>query len=260
MKRTSDKEHWEKLWNKRGVKELYDNSGRILTAVKRLWGENLEGKRILEVGAGTGRDSFDLAALGAEVITLDYAPSSLRIIQEQNKEHVAETIPVGGDAFALPFEDGSFDLVFHQGLLEHFREEEGIIAENARILKPGGYAILDVPQRWHIYTVIKHTMILVGKWFAGWEKEFSLRQMERKARKYGLEPVDFYAEWMYPCLFYRMTREALWKVGIHLPLIPFKIPGLHGIRRGLRNKLKYIRPMAYTGLSVGVVARKPESD
>ncbi len=258
MPRTSDKEHWERLWKKRDVKELYDNSGRILAAVKRLFGDDISGKRILEVGAGSARDSFDLAALGAEVYTLDYAPASLDIIQKQNENLEHPTIPIGGDAFALPFPDNTFDLVFHQGLLEHFREEEGIIAENARVTKPGGYVIVDVPQRWHIYTVIKHTLIAFNKWFAGWEKEFSLRQVERIIRKYGFEPVDFYAEWMYPSLFYRMTREALWKVGIHLPLIPFKIPVLHRLRRGIRNKLKYSRPFAYTGLSVGVIGRKLE--
>ncbi len=258
MARTSDKEHWERLWKKRDVKEMYDNSGRILAAVKRFWGNDLEGKRILEVGAGSGRDSFDLSGLGAEVYTLDYAPSSLKLIQNINAETRAKTIPVGGDAFALPFDDNTFDLVFHQGLIEHFREEEGIIAENARVVKPGGYVIIDVPQTFHIYTVIKKLLIAINKWFAGWEKQFTLGQLEQKAAKYGLESADFYAEWMYPSLFYRMTREALWPLGIHLPLVLFKIPGLHQIRRGLKNKLKYVRPLAYTGISVGLVARKPE--
>ena len=256
MARTSDKEHWEKLWKKRDIKEMYDNSGRILVAVTRLWGEELEGKKILEVGAGSGRDSFDLAALGAEVYTLDYAPSSLQLIKNINETNRAKTIPIGGDAFHLPFADCTFDLVFHQGLIEHFREEEGIIAENARVLKPGGCAIIDVPQTFHIYTVIKHALIALNKWFAGWEKQFTLGQLEKMIVQYDLEPVDFYAEWMSPCLGYRMTREALWPIGIHLPLIPFRIPGLHQIRRGVRNYLKYRRPMAYTGISVGLIGKK----
>jgi len=259
MARTSDKEHWEKLWKKRDIKAMYDNSGRILEAVQRLWGDELDGKRILEVGAGSGRDSFDLAALGAEVYTLDYAPSSLKLIQKINEESRAQTIPIGGDAFALPFADETFDLVFHQGLIEHFREEEGIIAENARVLKPGGYAIIDVPQAFHVYTVIKKSLIAINKWFAGWEKQFTLGQLERKIRKYGLEPTDFYAEWMYPSLAYRMTREALWPVGIHLPLVLFRVPLLHGLRRAIKKAMKHWRPMAYTGISVGLVGRKIEA-
>ena len=39
------------------------------------------GKTILEVGAGTGRDSVALAKSGAEVITLDYSPRSLELIR-----------------------------------------------------------------------------------------------------------------------------------------------------------------------------------
>ncbi len=34
------------------------------------------------------------------------------------------TDPFGGDTFQLPFKDGSFDIIFHQGLLEHFRHEK----------------------------------------------------------------------------------------------------------------------------------------
>ena len=52
-KRTSNKEHWERLWKKRPVKEIYDNSGRVLEAVKR---------RTMETGLPARRVVYDVLA------------------------------------------------------------------------------------------------------------------------------------------------------------------------------------------------------
>ncbi len=258
MARQSERTHWEKFWTqKKDPSQIYDNSGRIPAAVFEVLG-NVKGKRVLEVGAGTGRDSFTLAKAGATVFVLDYADAAIDIVKRLNQQNEAKVIPVQGDAFALPFADNSIDIVFHQGLLEHFRDPEGIVAENFRVLKPGGIAVIDVPQRWHIYTVIKHILIALDAWFAGWETEFSLRQLKKLAQKYGFEVIYYYGDWMYPSLFYRMTRELLWKFGIHLPLYPPKVPVLWRIRRYLREKLRRTWFGAWTGLSVGIVAKKPE--
>lgn len=166
---------------------------------------------------------------------------------------------VGGDAFELPFQDGTFDVVFHQGLLEHFREPQAtnLLKENVRVLKPGGLLLVDVPQRYHIYTVIKHTLILLNAWFAGWEREFSVRELENKLRELGLSPVRSYGEWMYPSLLYRMLREALLKVGVNLPLYPSLYARLTNLRKRLRDAMLEMRVALYTSLSIGVIARKP---
>src|SRR5262249_12124387 len=143
-------------------------------------GRSLQGVRVLEVGAGSGRDSLELVRHGAEVWVVDYTPSALRLIGRQPGGVALRR--ACADAFRLPFADGSFDAVFHQGLLEHFRNPGELLVENARVLAPGGILLVDVPQKWHYYTPLKHALIAMGRWFAGWETEFSIRELRRLVR------------------------------------------------------------------------------
>lgn len=254
----STKTHWEDFWaKKKEVHEVYSNDNRVLRNLVRL--TDLQGKHVLEVGAGTGRDSFGLVERGATVFMLDYAAASLQIIKNIAAEEKIDVSPVGGNAFSLPFPDSTFDIVFHQGLLEHFREKEAmnLLLENVRVLKKGGILLVDVPQRYHVYTIMKHALIAMDKWFAGWEREFSVRELEKLLRSLGVEPFYRYGEWMYPSLAYRVVREAMMKVGVKLPLNPTPIKPLTKIRKKVRESA-WNTPLAlYTSLSCGVVCRKP---
>lgn len=256
--RVSTKSHWENFWSeKKEVHEVYSNDNRVLRNV--LSSIDLRGKRVLEVGAGTGRDSFGMVEHGASVFMLDYSINSLNIIKNIATEEKVEVNPVGGNAFSLPFPDASFDLVFHQGLLEHFRQKEAnnLLKENIRILKSGGLLLVDVPQRYHIYTVMKHILIALDKWFAGWEREFSIPEVDKLLRSFGVVPTYRYGEWMYPSLFYRVMREGFKKIGVTLPLNPTPIKPLTSFRKKVRESIRRTPFVLYTSLSCGIICKKP---
>ncbi len=258
IQKESTKSHWEKFWSeKREVHEVYSNDNRVLRNVLSV--TDLRGKRVLEVGAGTGRDSFGMVEQGASVFMLDYSTNSLNIIKNIATEEKVEVSPVGGNAFSLPFPGGSFDLVFHQGLLEHFREKEAanLLRENVRVLKSGGLLLVDVPQRYHIYTAMKHVLIAMDKWFAGWEREFSIPELDKLLRSFGVVPIYRYGEWMYPSLFYRVTREGLRKLGITLPLNPTPIKPLTILRKKVRESIRTTPVVLHTSLSCGIICKKP---
>jgi ubiquinone/menaquinone biosynthesis C-methylase UbiE len=255
--RQSTKADWDNFWkSKSDVHDVYSNADRVLRNLAAV--TDLKGKCVLEVGAGTGRDSLRLVKSGVEVFLLDYVASSLAIIRTLSKQEGIRAHLVQGNAFSLPFPDLAFDVVFHQGLLEHFRAEEArkLLSENVRVLKGGGYLLVDVPQRYHIYTIIKHILILFGRWFAGWEREFSIRELERVFRDHGLTLVRTYGEWMYPSLFYRAIREVLHKVGIKLPLTPQVGGALTKLRKWSRERALQSRLALYTSISIGVIGRK----
>ncbi len=255
MEKASTKHDWDTYWgSKNRAEEIYSNQDRIARNLK-ITGFPSDAL-ILEIGAGTGRDSLPLAGMGATVYQLDYSYESLRLIKQTM--NTPGIYPVGGDTFYLPFRDNTFDIVFHQGLLEHFREVDAdrMLEEQTRVLKQGGLILIDVPQRYHPYTVLKHLFIALGKWFAGWERSFSYPELNRLLIRHNLKPVHRYGEWMAPSLVYRLAREAAKKIGIRLPLYPPSIPVVGDIRIKFRTMLhKTVFPL-YTGISIGIIARK----
>jgi ubiquinone/menaquinone biosynthesis C-methylase UbiE len=255
--KASRRENWEAFWEeKQEIARVYSNADRILRNLSRI--TDVRGKRVLEIGAGTGRDSFPLVEHEAIVYQLDYAEGSLRILQRLANESHLPVLIVGGDTFRLPFRDEVFDIVFHQGLLEHFRprEAEALLRENIRVLRRGGLLLVDVPQRYHVYTIAKHILMAMNKWFAGWERSFSIGELTSLLRSLGLSTVHSYGEWMYPSFLYRSFREALKNLGVELPLTPQPLKVLSRARARLRSLLWTTQLPLYSGISIGVVGKK----
>lgn len=251
----STREHWEKFWQeKEQIDEVYSNEERIYHNLKPLI--RVENRKILEVGAGSARDSFQFAAENASVYVLDYSPQALFIVQKLNQQNNAKVHLIQSDAFKIPVPDNTFDIVFHQGLLEHFRNPIPLIRENYRVLKPGGLLLIDVPQRYHIYTVIKHILILLNKWFAGWETEFSINELTTMLQQNGFVIKHRYGRWMRPSLFYRIIREIFRKINIKLPLYPGGFKITRRIRDSLRKRFIEKNWAFYTFLDIGVVGQK----
>jgi SAM-dependent methyltransferase len=254
MDRKSEKRHWDRFWKDAGSTDrVYSNEGRVAAQISRI--VSVEGLRVLEVGAGSGRDGIELSSLGAQVVSLDYSKPSLAMIGSQISG-CESVVLCCGDAFSLPFEDETFDIVFHQGLLEHFRNPDELIEENRRVLKRGGLLLVDVPQRYHYYTIIKHLAIAIGAWFAGWETEFSVRELERLLEEHSFSVVTSYGEWLNPPIWYRMLRKAALGAGVRLPMYPRIFRFIRESFSGLRAGLLSMRWALYTTVVIGTLARK----
>ena len=254
--RASTEAHWDRFWTERSdIDAVYPTDGRV---VEHLQAEGpLHGRRILEVGAGSGRDSVRLAATGAVAVILDYSIPSLETARRVAEREGARALLVRADALRLPFRDGTFDVVFHQGLLEHFRDPRPLLNENVRVLATDALLLVDVPQRFHLYTVAKHILIGLGKWFAGWETEFSIGELERLMRQSGVRVVRRYGAWMIPGLFYRSLRLLLLTSRIaRLPLYPRPIPLITPLLEGARALWERTPFAYYTYFVIGALGRK----
>ena len=257
MARTSTLEHWESYWRGHAnLEQTYSTGGRLAREVLREG--PVEGRRVLEVGAGSGRDTLALARAGARAMVVDYAPMSLELVARQARDQGLGISLVRADALAMPFRDGAFAVVFHQGLLEHFRDPHPLLRECARVTERAGRVVVDVPQTFHPYTVMKKILIALDRWFAGWERQFTPAELEGCLRASGLAVRRTYGEWMVPGLGYCVVREILKRgVGVALPLEPRGPRWWSAWWEGARASALRRRWALYTCHVIGTVAEKP---
>jgi SAM-dependent methyltransferase len=145
--------------------------------------------RILEVGCGTALDSCLLAAghTHVQAFACDLSEQAVRVAQRNARGLGAALHTFTGDLTALPVGDGFFDLVFSQGVLEHFADPAPAMREQLRVLRAGGALVVDVPQKYNVYTLRKHQAMRKNHWPWGWETEYSVNELRAWAPQYGLE-------------------------------------------------------------------------
>ena len=187
--RESTPAHWDRVWQSHG----FANARPVFLQALRA-GFSLQGKRALEVGAGTGTSSSRVAADGANVIALDYSAESVQLIQRTWAAKFPSLAPLRADAVALPFADSSFDLVFHDGVIEHFADPHQFLKENWRVMRPGGMLVVGVPQKYNPFTLYKQALILFNRWPYGWETQYSVGELRAFLEQTGFQVAQTFAD------------------------------------------------------------------
>ena len=124
---------------------LYQDEDAVRESMVDLLGP-LSGKAVLEVGCGTGRDSFRLArriGKGGRLHLQDLSPGMVRACMRKLPELAGAAADCELDysvsnATELPFNDGAFDAVFHFGGFNQFGDLKKGAAELTRVTKAGG--------------------------------------------------------------------------------------------------------------------------
>ena len=96
------------------------------------------GKKVLEVGVGAGTDHLQFARAGALLSGIDLTEAAVAMVTKRLALEGLTSDLRCADAEHLPFEDGSFDLVYSWGVLHHTPDTEKALAEVHRVCKPGG--------------------------------------------------------------------------------------------------------------------------
>ena len=114
-------------------------------------GVSLAGKRLLEVGSGVGvtvavaRRDMGIEAFGIEPGDEEFE-GTLKVSWDLLRAAGVDPDVIRyGVGEAIPFEDQSFDLVYTTNVLEHVDDPARVVSEIVRVLKPGGYAQITVP-------------------------------------------------------------------------------------------------------------------
>jgi 2-polyprenyl-6-hydroxyphenyl methylase/3-demethylubiquinone-9 3-methyltransferase len=116
---------------------------------------------VLDIGCGAGFVSNDLAKAGFQVTGVDFSHESLDVARRHAPEQNAPRYE-WGDAYAIPFDEKTFDAVVAFDFLEHVTSPEKIIREVKRVLRPGGLFLFHTFNR----NPLAHLVIIKGvEWF-----------------------------------------------------------------------------------------------
>ena len=99
------------------------------------------GRRVLELGCGTGEFTRRVARAGAELVALDLSPELLAKARSKVR---TDARFVRGDATVLPFPTASFDAVYGCSILHHL-DVAAALTEVRRVLRPGGRLVFSEP-------------------------------------------------------------------------------------------------------------------
>jgi 2-polyprenyl-6-hydroxyphenyl methylase/3-demethylubiquinone-9 3-methyltransferase len=149
--------------------------------------------RVLDVGCGAGLLANALAARGHDVCGLDGTPENLAIARSRDTTRsVAYLI---GDAYRLPYADGTFEVACALDLLEHVEDPRRVVAEVARVLAPNGLFFFHTFNR----TWLADLIVIKGvAWFVSntpanlHVKRLFIKpgELEQMCEAHGLEFVD----------------------------------------------------------------------
>jgi SAM-dependent methyltransferase len=121
---------------------------------------DVEGQRCLDIGADNGVLSLLFRRLGGSWASADLDAGSVEAIRSlvESDVHVI-------DGERTPFTDGEFDVVAIVDFLEHVQTDAAFVAECARIVKPGGRLIVNVPRvrRWSMLGPLKRRLGLTDE-------------------------------------------------------------------------------------------------
>ena len=169
--------------HKENRQKYYDIIGKYINNGRK--------KRIIELGCGSCIDTNIIAERQNSQIffATDISKYSIFLAKKINKYFKNSINVLVGDTKGLPFKSESFDIVFSQGLVEHFKNSKEIIKEQSRILKPNGILIVNVPQKFTGYTMMKKKAIKKNNWDLGWETEFSYHDLKKIGKQLHITTI-----------------------------------------------------------------------
>lgn len=204
---------------------------------------------LLDVGCGTGMLLEDLGQYGTS-FGLDFSPVALEYCRQRHLENLGRA-----DVQKLPVRTASVDVITALDLIEHVKDDEAVLREIYRVLRPGGIAVMSVPAHkslWSNHDVALHHC-----------RRYEKGEFLRLVTSPGLEPLKYtytVAAAYFPAALYRRTKRSFCRPS-HVATDEFPLPRpvnamLLGIMK-LEARLLVTHNLPF-GLSLLCVARKPE--
>jgi ubiquinone/menaquinone biosynthesis C-methylase UbiE len=152
----SNAEYWKSVYRERSLTNIIHQYPQA-AALHMVDALNLpKESNVLELGCGAGVLTVALARRKYIVTAIDRVRASLDLVHQRAIEVGLQKriITSMGDMHTLEFKDQSFDLVLALGVIPWLHSPRAGMMEIMRVLKPGGYAIISVDNRWRMIHIL----------------------------------------------------------------------------------------------------------
>lgn len=186
---------WDKIWNRK-KKNLLNSTGFDIFAEKAFstFGKwiSKDDTLILEAGFGTGRYCIALSEKYklSEVIGVDNSRNACELARDGAvARNITNINFVQADIFNLPFKNNCFDVVYNDGVLEHFLNYFSAFGEMIRVTKTNGKLVVCVPN-WFCFPHTFYKTIRGKNYEYGYEKSFTHVELGELFKKFDLKVVE----------------------------------------------------------------------
>lgn len=164
-----------------------------------LHGTDLKSFQVLNIGCGEPIDELHFAERVRTWISIDV---NQNIVGEAHRTFISLAHPSLArkvrfsvmDARQLAFPAGTFDVVVSYSTIEHIpgeRERQCAYEEVRRVLKPGGLAVITVPNRYSTFRFAHNRNTREGNAGYGYSHLYSVKEFRRCLERAGLIPIKF---------------------------------------------------------------------
>jgi SAM-dependent methyltransferase len=188
---------------------------------------------------------------GARAFGIDISSSVLKEARAQFDRTRRQKRFVLSDVRQIAFADGSFDCLYSMGTVEHFPEFRLALKECHRVLKPGGRAVIGVPNKFDPFLrpLLVWFLNKMSLYAYGFEKSLSFRELEMLLREAGFKiesrtGILFLPGWL--------RLADLW-LYVRRPRLSFLVAPLIAPFAALYKRFKFLRQHGYL---IACVARK----
>jgi ubiquinone/menaquinone biosynthesis C-methylase UbiE len=207
---------------------MYIRQKVVIEIIKKYLSQLFSDGIILDAGCGPGLLIDQLSECNAKCIGYDLSEKMLELAKRRNPRNESKGFPMfmRGDIEKMPFHNNSFDLVISLGVIEYLDDDIKILSEFRRILKPNGYLIIAITNK-YAYNLVFDNIIeklkvikFIGQFMGFLKEKINMGNVKQRAftiRKHS--PIHFKSN-LEKCKFAVLTDKYF---GLNILPYPFNI-------------------------------------